>query len=320
MLVTEFGGPLQLGDLEPTDPGPGQVKIAVNRAGVNFPDMLIIRGQYQARPDLPFAPGFEVAGTVIGTGADVERFAQGDRVMAYLLFGGYAEEVVADEGSVFALPDAVTDDQAAVTPIAYGTSYHALIDRAALRSEETLVVLGASGGVGLTAVEIGKLLGAHVIGLVGSDWKAKIVQEQGADEVVNYETEDVRGRILEITDGRGADVIYDPVGGDAADAALRYLAWRGRLLVVGFTSGRITEIPTNHLLLKGASAVGVFWGSFAEREPAANLAAFESILGWIDEGTLVPQVTKSLPLEDAALALEALERREAVGKTVLEVR
>lgn len=320
MIVTEYGGRLTLGDLESPNPGPGHVKIAVSRAGVNFPDMLIIRGHYQARPPLPFAPGFEVSGTVTEVGEGVERLEVGDRVMAYLLFGGYAEEVVAHSGSVFAVPDDVTDDQAAVTPIAYGTSYHALVDRAALRSGETLVVLGASGGVGLTAVEIGKLLGARVIGLVSADWKAEIVHEQGADAVVNYENEEVRDRIFELTDGRGADVIYDPVGGDAADDALRYIAWRGRLLVVGFTSGRIPEIPANRLLLKGAAAVGVFWGAFAEREPAANLAAFGSILGWIGEGTLRPRITNSVPLEDAAEALEALERREAVGKTVLEVR
>lgn len=320
MVVTEFGGPLHLVDLDSPVPGPGQVKIAISRAGVNFPDSLIIRGEYQARPPLPFAPGFEVAGTVSAVGAGVEPLTVGDRVMAYLLFGGYAEEVVADVGAVFRLPDDVTDEQGAVTSIAYGTSYHALADRAALQPGETLVVLGAAGGVGLTAVEIGKLLGARVIGLVGSDWKAEIVKEQGAGEVVNYESEDVRERILELTEGRGADVIYDPVGGDASDTALRYLAWRGRLLIIGFTSGRFTEIPANRLLLKGQSAVGVYWGSFAEKEPEANAAAFESILGWIAEGTLQPRITKSLPLEQAGEALEALERRAVVGKAVLEVR
>lgn len=320
MIVTEYGGPLTLGHLDSPDPGPGQVKIAVSRAGVNFPDLLMTRGHYQVRPPLPFAPGFEVAGTLTEVGEGVEHLAVGDRVMAYLFFGGYAEEVVADAGSVFAVPDEVTDDQAAVTPIAYGTGYHALVDRGALRSGETLVVIGASGGVGLTAVEIGKLLGARVIGLVGSDWKAEIVYEQGADEVMNYENEDVRDRVLELTDGRGADVIYDPVGGDAADDALRYIAWRGRFLVVGFTSGRISEIPANRLLLRGAAAVGVYWGAFVEHEPAASVAAMGSILGWIGEGTLRPRVTSSVPLGGAAKALEALERREAVGKTVLEVR
>ena len=319
MVVDELGGPLRVAQLPEPEPGPGQVTIAVRRAGVNFPDMLIMQGRYQLKPPVPFAPGFEVAGEVLAVGPDETRFTPGDRVMASLWYGGYAEVVAVDEARVFALPDGVSDDQAAVVPIAYGTSYHALADRADLQSGETLVVLGASGGVGLATVEIGAMLGARVIGCVGAEWKGEAVRRQGAEHVINTTTEDVRSRVLEITDGKGADVVYDPVGGEATEIALRYLAWRGRLLIIGFTSGRIPDLAANRLLLKGAAAVGVYWGQFAELEPAVNRANFDMILSWIADGTLQPFVSERYPLEDAGKALAALAERRAVGKLVLEV-
>ncbi len=319
MVVDELGGPLRVAQLAEPEPGPGQVTIAVRRAGVNFPDMLIMQGRYQLKPPVPFAPGFEVAGEVLAVGPDETRFTPGDRVVASLWYGGYAEVVAVDEARVFALPDGVSDDQAAVVPIAYGTSYHALADRADLQSGETLVVLGASGGVGLATVEIGAMLGARVIGCVGAEWKGEAVRRQGAEHVINTTTEDVRSRVLEITDGVGADVVYDPVGGEATEIALRYLAWRGRLLIIGFTSGRIPDLAANRLLLKGAAAVGVYWGQFAELEPAVNRANFDVILSWIADGTLRPFVSERYPLEDAGKALAALAGRRAVGKLVLEV-
>lgn len=319
MVVDELGGPLRVAQLAEPEPGPGQVTIAVRRAGVNFPDMLIMQGRYQLKPPVPFAPGFEVAGEVLAVGPDETRFTPGDRVMASLWYGGYAEVVAVDEARVFALPDGVSDDQAAVVPIAYGTSYHALADRADLQSGETLVVLGASGGVGLATVEIGAMLGARVIGCVGAEWKGEAVRRQGAEHVINTTTEDVRSRVLEITDGVGADVVYDPVGGEATEIALRYLAWRGRLLIIGFTSGRIPDLAANRLLLKGAAAVGVYWGQFAELEPAVSRANFDMILSWIADGTLQPFVSERYPLEDAGKALAALAARRVVGKLLLEV-
>ena len=320
MQVAAFGEPLLLVDVPDPEPAPGEVRIAVRCAGVNFPDMLLIAGTYQMRPEPPFAPGFEVAGVVSAVGDGVTGFDVGDRVMAYTPHGGYAEEVVTPSGTVFPIPDAVSFADAAVIPIAYGTSYHALTDRGRLAEGEVLVVLGASGGVGLAAVELGKLLGATVIGCVGSGWKADAVAERGADHVIDSSAEDVRERVLELTGGRGADVVYDPVGGEATDTALRYLAWRGRLLVIGFASGRIADIPANRLLLKGAEAVGVFWGQFAEREHVANAENFRWLLDRVAAGALRPPISRSYPLQEAAAAMEALANRQAIGKLVLVVR
>jgi len=320
MQVDELGGPLVMHEGPDPVPEAGEVAIAVSRIGVNFPDLLLLQGLYQFRPPLPFAPGFEVSGTVAAVGAETSRFSPGDRVMAYISHGGYSTDALAPESSTFPIPDGVEDEQAAVIPIAYGTALHALGDRARLDAGETVAVLGASGGVGIATVQVAKLLGGEVIACVGADWKADAVRRAGADHVVDYLGEDVRSRVLEMTGGRGADVVVDSVGGDATDAALRYLAWRGRLLVIGFTSGRIAEIPANRLLLKGASAVGVFWGQFAEREPDANQANFERLTQWVAEGSLEPMISVRLPLERAPEALEALAERRAVGKIVLEAR
>jgi NADPH2:quinone reductase len=320
MQVDELGGPLRLREGPVPTPGVGEVLISVTRSGVNYPDLLLTQGLYQARPRLPFAPGFEVAGTVATVGSEVSRVAVGDRVMAFVPYGGYATDVIAAEDVVFGVPDGVSDEQAAVLPVAYGTAQHALVDRAALEAGETVVVLGASGGVGIATIQVAGMIGAEVIACVGAGWKADFARDAGADHVIDYVTEDVRSRVLEITEGKGADAVVDPVGGDAADAALRYLAWRGRLLIIGFTSGRIPEIPANRLLLKGASAVGVFWGQFAEREPQANRRNFDTLLGWVADGSLQPMISQRVPLDRAVDVLTALAERRVVGKIVLETR
>ncbi len=318
MQVADYGRPLELVDVDEPETGPGEVLIDVHRAGVNFPDLLLIQGRYQMRPEPPFGPGFEVAGVVAAVGDGVSQVAVGDRVMAFVQLGGYAERVVAPETAVFRLPDAVSFDQAAVIPIAYGTGYHALVDRASLAEGETLLVLGASGGVGLVAVELGKHLGATVIGAVGSEWKAEAVRDKGVDEVVGYD--DLRDRVKHLTGGRGADVLYDPVGGDAFDQALRSMAWQGRMLVIGFASGRIPDIPANRLLLNETTAIGVFWGRFAQQDPAANRRNLDVVLGLVARGDLAPVIGDVLALEDAGRAMERLGDRTVVGKLVLAVR
>ena len=322
VLCKAYGEPDDLVYEDAPTPAVGDkdVLIAIHACGVNFPDILLIRDQYQFRPDLPFSPGLEVAGEVLKVGAKVGLFKPGDRVMATCGNGGYAEEVAVDENSVFHLPDAVTYTQAAGFPVTYGTTYHALVDRANMQPGETLLVHGAAGGVGLNAVEMGKMMGATVIGTVGSDEKMDIVRQYGADHVINYSTESIRDRVKELTDDHGADVIYDPVGGDAFDQSMRCIAWEGRLLVIGFASGRIPELRANLALLKGCSVVGVFWGSFAKRTPDVNRAHFETLLNWCAEGKLKPHVSMTFPLEQAAAALKALISRKATGKVLVQVR
>ncbi len=320
MMCATLGAPdgLVLREV-PTPPvGPGEVGIDVHAAGVNFPDLLMIAGTYQERPPLPFIPGFEVAGVVRETGVDGTAFSPGQQVMATVPYGGYAEQVTAPTTNVFVVPDGLALAAAAAVPIAYGTAYHALVDRAGLRSGETLLVTGAAGGVGLAAVQLGKRLGATVIGVVGSPHKAQIARAHGADHVIDYAA--LREEVRELTDGRGADVIFDPVGGDAFDQSMRAIAWGGRLLVIGFASGRIPELPVNLALLKGGSVVGVFWGSFAEREPAANHRNFAQLAEWMSTGEIRPHISMTAPLEQAATALQALADRRATGKVVLEVR
>lgn len=321
MLCSELGGieGLEFSETPTPEPGPGEVSIDVGWAGVNFPDLLLLKGLYQAQPPLPFAPGFEVAGTIRDRGEGVTSFDLGQRVMATMTYGGYAEVAAVPEETVVALPDAVELAVAGGLPIVYGTAYHALVDRADLAAGETLLVLGAAGGVGLATVLVGKLLGARVIAAVGSEEKAIVARRHGADETILYEEEDLRSRVKELTDGRGADVIFDPVGGDIFDSALRALAWRGRVLVIGFTAGRIPTPPTNLVLLRGSSIVGVFWGSFQEREPDRSRANFETLLEWVAGGKLVPHISMRLPLERAREALAAIASRTSTGKIVLEV-
>ena len=321
--VHELTGPqaLRLDDDVP-DPvaGAGQVLVDVHAAGVNFPDILLTHGKYQFKPTPPFSPGGEVAGVVAAVGAGVTSLAVGDRVAATMLYGGFAEKVVLPELAITKLPDGVSFEVGAATLLTYATTYHALVDRAGLRAGETLLVLGAAGGVGIAAVEIGALLGARVIAAASTDAKLAFCREHGATEGINYTTSDLKDQIKALTKGNGCDVVYDPVGGTLAEPALRGTAWQGRYLVVGFASGEIPKIPLNLVLLKGCQIVGVFWGSFAMREPAKNRAHAAQLFAWIAEGKLRPHVDAVVPFSEAASALQRLERREVMGKVVLSTR
>ncbi len=319
VLCREWGGPenLRVEETAPPEPGPGQLRIAVHAAGVNFADTLIISGKYQVKPEFPFSPGLEIAGVVDATGTQESRFKPGDRVMAVLDYGGFAEQAVADEDRVFAIPDIMDFEAAAAFPVAYGTSHVALRRRAALAAGETLLVHGAAGGVGLTAVEIGKLLDARVIATARGAEKLARAGEYGAEVLIDYSEEDVRARVLEITDGRGADVIYDPVGGDIFDVSRRCIAFEGRLLVIGFASGRIPEVPANHPLVKNYSVVGTYWGSYLQNNPAVIRESFDELLRWYAEGRLRPHISHALPLDQVGTALELLKSRKSTGKVVL---
>ncbi|PYE22580.1 NADPH:quinone reductase-like Zn-dependent oxidoreductase [Paraburkholderia silvatlantica] len=315
----QYGPPdsLTLEDSPDLVPGPGQVVIDVKAAAVNFPDVLIIENKYQMKPPLPFTPGAELAGVVRAAGEGV-KLAPGMRVVAYVGTGAFAEQALADASACVALPEGADFATAAAFTLAYGTSHHAVVDRAALRAGETMLVLGAAGGVGLAAVEIGKVLGARVIAAASSEEKLEVCRRFGADATINYSTEDLRERIKALTDGNGPDVIYDPVGGEYAEPAFRSIGWRGRYLVVGFANGEIPRLPLNLALLKGASLVGVFWGDFARREPQRNAAAFAQMMGWIGEGKLKPYVSKRYRLADTAQALKDMASRKVTGKIVIE--
>ena len=295
------------------------VRVRVRAAGVNFPDLLIIEGKYQFKPDMPFAPGAEVAGEVVEVGARVTRFAPGDRVIGMTRWNGYAEEAVVPEERCLRLPAGMSFEIGAGFPMTYGTSFHALVQRGRLQAGETLLVHGAWGGVGTAAVEIGGCLGARVIASGGSDDKLRAVAERyGVADVVNYRTDPAwKDRVKALTGGVGADVIYDPVGGEVFEQSLRCVNWNGRLLVVGFAGGAIPSVRANLVLLKGCQIVGVFWGAFVRREPEANRANFDRLFAWFEAGRLRPLVSRTLPLERAPEALRLLERREVVGKVVL---
>lgn len=314
----ELTGPadLRVDDIDEPTVGAGQVSIDVRAAGVNFPDVLITQGKYQFKPTPPFIPGGEVAGIVLEVGEGVTEVAPGDRVAATMLFGAFAERVVCPAAAVFPLPDAVPFDVGAAVLVAYATTMHALVDRARLREGETLLVLGAAGGVGLAAVEIGKALGARVIAAASSPEKLELCRSRGADATIDYAHEDLRARTKVLAPG-GVDVVYDPVGGDFTEAAIRSLGWEGRLLVVGFTTGTIPRIPTNLVLLKNCQVMGVFWGAFTVREPARNREHIARLMAWIAEGRLRPHIDAALPLGRAAEALGRLAAREARGKLVL---
>jgi NADPH:quinone reductase len=296
------------------------VKIAVHAAGVNFPDTLMVAGKYQMKPPLPFSPGMECAGVVMEVGPGVTEVKAGDRVMASPGLGAMAEEVIAPAAGVFRLPDAMRFEQAAGFPVTYGTVYYALVDRARLQPGEVLLVHGAAGGVGSNAVEIGKILGATVIATAGSDAKLEIARAHGADRTINYSNESIKDRVRAMTSDRGADVIFDPVGGDVFDESLRCIAPEGRLLVIGFASGRIPAAPANIMLLKDACLVGVFWGGFTRRDPARNRANFETMFRWFEAGKLNPRASKVYALEQVPLAMDALLTRQATGKLVIAVR
>jgi NADPH2:quinone reductase len=322
LLCHRFGPPegLTFGEAPDPQPGPGQVVVDVHACGVNFPDLLMIQDLYQFKPPLPFSPGGEVAGVVSEVGPDVDRVKVGDRVIAAPGWGGMAERVACNAADTQPVPDGMDFATASVLLYAYGTSLHALSDRAQLAPQETLLVLGAAGGVGLTAVELGKLLGARVIAAASSTAKLELARSYGADEVVDYTREDLRGRLKELTGGRGVDVVYDPVGGPYTEPALRSCSWRGRFLVVGFAAGDIPRIPVNLLLLKGSAMLGVFWGAFLRNEPEASASNNARLAQWWREGRIRPHISATYPLAQAAAALERLARREALGKLVVEPR
>jgi NADPH2:quinone reductase len=319
MQCKAWGGPrdLVLEEVTVPEPGPGQVRLAVQAAGVNFADTLMIAGKYQERPDFPFVPGLEAAGTVDAVGKGVIGLKEGDRVMAILRHGAFAERALAPAEAVFHIPKVMDGPTAAGFPVAYGTSHVALRHRAHLKAGETLVVHGAAGGVGLTAMQIGKILGATVIGTARGAEKLDVAKANGAQHVIDYGSEDVRQRILDLTDKRGADVIYDPIGGDIFDASLRCVAWEGRILTIGYASGRIPSIAANILLVKNASVVGCYWGAYLKRDPSVIRKSFEELLAWYVDGLLAPHISNTFQLEEAPDALETLMARKSTGKVVL---
>lgn len=297
--------------------GATQVRMLVHAAGVNFADGLMVAGSYQEKPPLPFTPGFEVAGTIAEIGAAVTGFAVGDRVLGLTGVGGYADEAVVDVAAVYKMPDMMSFEAAAGFPIAYGTSHGALEWRADLKKGETLLVLGAAGGVGLTAVEIGHAMGATVIAAASSQDKLAVAKSRGAAHLIDTSSEDLRARVKELTGGKGVDVVYDPVGGDLFDAALRSIAWEGRLVIIGFAGGKIPQIPANLLLVKNCSAVGFYWGSYRAKNPALVRSSFDTMLGWVASGKLRPHISETFALEDAAKAIRVLQSRKATGKVVI---
>jgi NADPH2:quinone reductase len=321
VVCKTFGPPeaLVVEDVAPLVAGPGEVVIRVKAASVNFPDVLIIENKYQLKPPLPFSPGSEVAGVVSSIGDGVTHVKAGDRVMAILGYGAFAEEAKTEAGRVLPLPAGMDDETAAAFGLTYATSEHALTDRGSLREGETLLVLGAAGGVGIAAIEIGKILGARVIACASTDEKLAVCRAHGADEVINYATDDLRERIKALTRGAGPNVVYDPVGGPYTEPALRSIAWRGRLLVVGFAAGDIPRIPLNLTLLKGCAIVGVFWGEFTRREPQRFAESMQRLTRWYADGRLNPHISGRYPLERAADALKKMANREVTGKVVVTV-
>ncbi len=321
VLCTEYGNydKLRLDEVDEPVPGAGQVVIDMAAASLNFPDLLVIAGLYQYKPEPPFVPGAEGAGTVSAVGPDVSSVHVGQRVMAVGVEGAFAERWLVDERSVIPIPDEVDFVTAASLTLAYGTSYHALTQRASLQAGETLLILGAAGGVGSAAVEIGTAMGATVIAAASSQEKLAFCRELGADMTIDYTTEDLKARVKELTGGRGVDVIFDPVGGDMSEQAFRAIAWNGRHLVIGFASGDIPSIPLNLPLLKGASIVGVFWGAFTERHPQDNLANGTALFSMLSNGTLMPRVTNTVMLEDFTTAFDLMASRKATGKVVLKI-
>jgi NADPH2:quinone reductase len=319
VVCKQFGPPdsLLVEDLPSPRAGPGEVVLSVKAASVNFPDVLIIQNKYQFKPPLPFSPGSELAGTVKEVGAGVAGFKPGDKVIAFTTYGAFAEEVKTEAARLVPLPQGMDFVTGAAFLLTYGTSDHALRDRGALRAGETLLVLGAAGGVGLAAIDIGKALGARVIACASSEEKLAVCRSHGADAGINYATEDLRERIQAITGKSGVDVVYDPVGGPYSEPAFRSLAWRGRLLVVGFAAGDIPKLPLNLALLKGASVVGVFWGDFTRREPRQFADSVRQLGEWYQQGKLRPHVSQTFPLEKAAEALNLMAARQVKGKIVL---
>jgi len=316
----EWCGPrdLVIDEIDQPQPGPGQILIKVNSGGLNFPDLLIISGKYQYKPALPFSPGFEIAGTVEKIGPDLKRFVIGQPVVAQVAVGGFAEYAIAEESSTHAKPDGMTDDEAAAFPLVYQTSYFGLAYRGALQKGETVLVHSAAGGVGLSAVQIARALGAgKIIGTVGSDDKKTIVRDHGADVVVNYQTEDFVSVVKQETEGRGADVIYDPVGGEIGERSTKCIAFEGRLVIIGFTSGKFSNYVSNHVLVKNYSVVGLHWGAYRYNNPEKIEQGWNELRALYEKGNLKPVIGGRFHMEQVADAMEFLASRKAVGKVVL---
>jgi NADPH2:quinone reductase len=321
VICQEWGGPekLAVDDVPPPPLRDDAVRIRVHAAGVNFADLLVIAGQYQEKPAFPFIPGAEAAGVVVETGAQVTSLKPGERVLALAGLGAFAEEVLVDANRVLRIPNTMDFAAAAGFPIAYGTSHGALEWRARLQSGEWLLVTGAAGGVGLTAVEIGKAMGARVIACAGSPEKLDVARQHGADHLIDYTREDLRERVKAITGGRGADVIYDPVGGDVFDACMRSISWGGRIIIIGFAAGRISQIPANLVLVKNIDIIGFYWGSYQKHKPDVLRRSFQQLFRWFEEGKLRPHISHRLPLDLTANALRLLQERKSTGKVILEL-
>jgi NADPH:quinone reductase len=319
VLCSRFGGPddLEIKEIPPPVAGPGEAVVAIKAAALNFFDTLLIAGKYQVRPPFPFSPASEFAGVVESLGPGATGVAPGDRVMGWMGSGAAREHVALKTDRLVRLPDGLDFDRAAGLTVTYGTTIHALRDRAQLKPGETLAVLGAAGGTGLAAIELGKIMGARVIACASSADKLAFAREHGADVGINYGADDLKEALRRVNDGRGVDVIYDPVGGDYAEAALRSIAWNGRFLVIGFAAGEIPKLPLNLVLLKGCDVRGVFWGQFTERFPEKHRANMAEVLQWASEGKLSAHVHAVYPLEEIADALKALANREAKGKILL---
>ncbi|MEC7158395.1 MAG: NADPH:quinone oxidoreductase family protein [Pseudomonadota bacterium] len=321
LICNEFGSTknLTLEEVKSPEPGVGQVLIDVHAAGINFPDVLTVQGKYQFKPSLPFTPGIEVSGVIKKVGKDVKMRKVGDEVISTLQTGAFASEVVTSENSTF-LKGNMSFEQAAGFALTYGTSYYALKQRARLVAGETVLVLGAAGGVGVATIQLAKAMGANVIAAASNDTKLDFAEEAGADLRINYTNENLKERVKELTNGQGADVIYDPVGGDFSEQAFRAIAWNGRFLVIGFASGPIAKMPLNLALLKGASLVGVFWGSWSAREPNESQNNFSELIKMVDDKKFIPLVTEIFKLEDHASAFACIEERRAKGKVILSMK
>ena len=319
IICKKFGPPdnLKLMEVKNLIPKSDEVNIAIKACGVNFPDTLIIENKYQFKPPLPFSPGGEISGEIIEVGKNVKKYKVGDKVMAMTLFGGFAENILVNQNSLIKKPNKMSEVIAAGFTMTYGTSMYALKQRAKLKQNETVLILGAGGGVGLAAVEIAKAMGAKVIAAASNEKKLEIIKKAGADFLINYSKDDIRIKLKEFTGEGGVDVVFDPIGGEIFEKALRSTAWNGRVLIVGFASGLIPKIPANLPLLKNCSVIGVFWGAFRQKEKNLDNKNFVKLFQWFKEGKLNPHIHKVLPLKDAALALKLLQKREVIGKIVL---
>ncbi len=318
-ICNELSGPdaLTWQDAPTPEPGPGEVRVAIKAASLNFPDLLIVQGKYQMKPPLPFVPGAEFAGVVEAVGDGVKHLSVGSHVAGFGGTGGFGTHTISKAAVLMPLPPAFSFEDAAAFLCTYGTTYHGLMDRAALKAGETVLVLGAAGGVGTAAIQIAKAAGAKVIAAASTDEKCALCKELGADATINYSTQNLRDELKTLTEGKGPDVIYDPVGGDLTEQAFRSIGWRGRLLVVGFANGAIPSLPLNLTLLKGASVIGVFWGEFARREPQNNAACLMQLAAWYMEGKIKPVIEHKLPMSQLKEAFALMGTRQVRGKVVL---